>query len=86
MIAYGALAIETTSKGLLLILLPQAVFISKYHTRIAYPSLWCFNISSREKFCADIANNESHNDSAVTLEEEILLNGQNPMTMKVTIK
>lgn len=86
MIAYGALTIETTSKGLLLILLPQAVFISKYHTWIAYPSFWCFNISSREKFCADIANNESHNDSALALEEEILLNGQNPMTMKVTIK
>lgn len=54
MIAYGTLVIETTSKSLLLILLPQAVFIAKDHTRVAYPSLWCFHISSREKFCADM--------------------------------
>lgn len=86
MIEYGTLVIGTTSKVLFLTLLPWAVFISKYHIQMAYPSLWCFNISSREKFCADIINDKSNNDNAVILEEEILLDGQNPIRTKVMIK
>jgi hypothetical protein len=68
----------------MLILLLQAIFTSKHHMPIAYLSHWCFQISSREKFCADISNDKAI--MVVLLEKEILLDGRNPMRLKARRK